>query len=139
MCIRDSSGFDDLLPIVEAAVLLGFATSDKGDVNVTARGKAFAEADIARRVALFREAALANVQLLQQMSSTLASKSDRAMPLEFFRDVLEEHFPDKEVQRQIDTALNWGRYAGLFSYDSETDRLLLHDPAGSENAEVPLH
>ncbi len=40
---------DDLLPIVETAALLGFAKSERGDVEITAEGKAFAEADIAAR------------------------------------------------------------------------------------------
>jgi NitT/TauT family transport system ATP-binding protein len=122
---------DDLLPIVEAATLLGFAKSDKGDVEITPEGKAFAEADIATRKTLFREAALAHVALLQQMHGALNSKLDHAMPLEFFRDVLDEHFPSEEVRRQIETALDWGRYADLFSYDSESDRLFLYQPAGS--------
>src|SRR5450755_1035174 len=46
---------DDLLPIVEAAALLGFAKSERGDAEISLRGKAFAEADIASRKALFRE------------------------------------------------------------------------------------
>ena len=40
---------DDLLPIVEAAVLLDFAKSERGDVELTPAGKAFAEADIETR------------------------------------------------------------------------------------------
>jgi len=64
------------------------------------------------------------------MSNSLASKSDHTMPLELFRDVLEEHFSDVDVDEQIDTALNWGRYGDIFTYDSESDRLLLHQPAG---------
>src|SRR4051794_29068371 len=50
-------------------------------------GKAFADADIHDRKRLFREAALANGTLLQQMHSALTSKSDHTMPLEFFRDL----------------------------------------------------
>jgi NitT/TauT family transport system ATP-binding protein len=115
---------DDLLPIIEAAVLLEFAVSDRGDVEITPQGKAFAEADIAGRKQLFREAALAHVALLQQMNQCVASKSDHAMPLEFFRDILREHFSDQEMERQIDTALNWGRYADLFTYDSESGRII---------------
>lgn len=122
---------DDLLPIVEAATLLEFATSDRGDVEITPKGKQFAEADIAARKDLFREAALANVTLLQQMYRALESKSDHAMSLEFFRDILEKHFSDEEVRRQIETALNWGRYAEIFTYDSESDKLLLYQPAVS--------
>jgi NitT/TauT family transport system ATP-binding protein len=127
---------DDLLPIVEAATLLSFAKSDKGDVEITPQGKAFAEADISTRKDLFRQAALAHVPLLQQMHGALTNKSDHTMPLEFFRDILEQHFPADEVQRQIDTALNWGRYGDIFTYDSESDRLLLHQPAGES---VKLH
>ena len=120
---------DDLLPIVQAAVLLSFAKSDKGDIEVTPAGKAFAEADIAPRKEMFREAALANVPLLKQMCSGLQSKSDHTMPLEFFRDVLDEHFSSDESQRQIETALDWGRYADIFEYDSASDRLTLFQPS----------
>ena len=120
---------DDLLPIVESAAMLVFAKSERGDVELTPAGKAFAEADIGTRKTMFREAALAHVTLLQQMHSALASKSDHAMPLEFFRDLLQEHFSDKEAERQIDTALNWGRYGDLFSYDSESDRLMVTSAA----------
>jgi NitT/TauT family transport system ATP-binding protein len=132
---------DDLLPIVEAAVLLSFARSEHGDVELTPGGKAFAEADISTRKALFRQAALANVTILQQMSSALANKSDHAMPLEFFRDILQEHFSDDEVQRQIETALNWGRYGDIFTYDSERDTLLMNPPTREvhEEGALPLH
>ena len=132
---------DDLLPIVEGATLLGFAKSDKGDVEITPQGKAFAEADISTRKDLFREAALAHVALLLKMHGALSSKSDHTMPLEFFRDILEQHFPPTEVPRQIETALNWGRYGDIFTYDSESDRLRLLEPANSVDAgeSVQLH
>jgi len=116
---------NDLLPITEAATLLGFARTEKGDVEITGRGREFALADIPTRKTLFRGAALAHATLLQQIRNSLASKSDGAMPLEFFRDILDEHFPEEETQRQIETALNWGRYGELFSYDSASDRLFL--------------
>jgi len=128
---------DDLLPIVEGTTLLSFAKSDKGDLEITPSGKAFAEADIATRRALFREAALASVRLLQQMNGALLSKSDHTMPLEFFRDVLEEHFSGIEVQRQLDTVLDWGRYSDLFTYDPATDRLQLDQPANAVDPREP--
>jgi NitT/TauT family transport system ATP-binding protein len=117
---------NDLLPILEAATLLGFARTEKGDVEITEQGRAFANADIPTRKALFRDAALDRATLLQQIKTCLASKSDGAMPLEFFRDMLDEHFSKEETQRQIETALYWGRYGEIFSYDAESDRLSLH-------------
>jgi NitT/TauT family transport system ATP-binding protein len=132
---------DDLFPIVDAAVMLGFADSTQGDVRITPAGKEFAEADIAARKKLFREALLSHVTLIQQIQNALQRKSDRAVPLEFFRDVLDEHLSHDDVQRQIDTVLNWGRYAEIFTYDSETDRLLLNQASGTANSSeaVPLH
>ncbi|HEX3743520.1 MAG TPA: AAA-associated domain-containing protein [Bryobacteraceae bacterium] len=128
---------DDLLPIVEGAVLLGFAKSDRGDIELTPEGKAFAEADIEKRTALFREAALAHVSLLQQMNMALSIKGDHSMPLEFYRDVLDEHFAADDVQKQIETAVHWGRYSGIFTYDSENDRLLSHASSEEDHA-APL-
>jgi NitT/TauT family transport system ATP-binding protein len=116
---------NDLLPITEATTLLGFTRTEKGDVEITDTGLEFANADIPTRKSLFREAALAHATLLQQIRNSLASKSDGAMPLEFFRDILDEHFSEVETQRQIDTVLNWGRYGEIFSYDSESDKLFL--------------
>jgi NitT/TauT family transport system ATP-binding protein len=117
---------DDLLPIVEAADLLNFAKSGRGDVAITPQGKAFAEADIGARKLFFGEAILAHVTLLQQMHSALVRKSDHTLPLEFFHDILQQYFSDDEVERQVETALNWGRYGDLFTYDSGNDRLVLH-------------
>jgi NitT/TauT family transport system ATP-binding protein len=116
---------DDLLPIVDAAVLLCFVKSVRGDIELTPGGKAFAEADISGRRALFRDAALTHVPILEQIQHALLSKSDRTMPLEFFRDLLEQRVSRDEVERQIDTVLNWGRYSDIFTYDSQTDRLSL--------------
>jgi NitT/TauT family transport system ATP-binding protein len=118
---------DDLFPIVEEAVMLGFAKSTEGDVEITPAGKEFAEADIATRKRLFREAVLSHVTLIQQIRNALERKSDRTVSLEFFRDVLDEHFSATDVERQLETALNWGRYAEIFVYDSENDTLRLSE------------
>jgi len=132
---------DDLFPIVDAAVMLGFADSTEGEVKITPAGKEFAEADIGARKKLFRDAILKHVTLIQQIRNALALKSDRAVPLEFFRDVLDERLSQDDVQRQLDTALNWGRYAEIFTYDSQSDRLLLDEAAAvnSSSETAPLH
>jgi len=118
---------DDLLPIVDAAVLLGFAVVHEGDVEITSEGRAFGEADIQTQKAIFREAALKNVAILRLIESTLHAKRDHAIGEEFFRDILDDHFSHEEVERQFDTALNWGRYSEIFDYDSENGRLF-HRP-----------
>jgi NitT/TauT family transport system ATP-binding protein len=115
---------EDLLPILEACQLLGFAWLKEGDVQLSRQGVQFADADIQRRKVLFREAVLEHVTILKQIDSILKRKSDHSINDEFFRDVLDEHFSEDEVQRQFDTAMNWGRYAEIFDYDRESGRLV---------------
>ena len=119
---------EDLLPIVEASSLLGLVTLTEGEVKITPQGVAFADADIQTRKELFRDAAVKNVMVLQQIESILKAKTDHSIPKEFFHDILDEHFSQAEVERQLDTAMNWGRYAEIFDYDSETGRLVLAEP-----------
>ncbi len=132
---------DDLFPIVDAAVLLGFATLEEGDVNITPEGKTWAEADVSTQKKLFREAALARILLFQQMVRILREKSDHSIPLELFRDILDEHHSEVDIQRQLETVLNWGRYCELFAYDSEKERLYLPSDADAvteeDNPEFP--
>jgi NitT/TauT family transport system ATP-binding protein len=123
---------DDLFPIVDAAVLLGFSKLEEGDVTITPEGKAWAEADVNTQKQLFREAALARILLFQQIVRILKEKSNHSIPLELFRDILDEHHPEEEIQRQLETVLNWGRYCELFAYDSEKERLYLPVDAEAE-------
>src|SRR5246500_1415387 len=116
---------DALLPTVDTAVLLGLLKLEEGDAIVTNEGEAFAHADIQGRKAIFRKAVLANVPLLRQMQQALKSKANRTLPAEFFQDLLDEHFSEDEARRQLETAIQWGRYAELFDYDAASGKLTL--------------
>src|SRR6266852_498705 len=116
---------DDLLPTVATARILDFLRVEEGDAIITPEGAAFAQADILTRKQIFRRAALAHVPLLAQMECALKTKTDRMLPDEFFMDLLEEHFSEDESKRQLDIAINWGRYAELFDYNAATRRLIL--------------
>lgn len=116
---------DDLLPIVDAAVLLGFAEVVQGDVIVSDMGRAFAQADILTSKELFRQQVLAHVPLIVTIVQTLREKQKGGMRADFFLDILDEHYPYDEAQRQFATAVDWGRYAELFEYDAVEERLYL--------------
>ncbi|MDO9348137.1 MAG: AAA-associated domain-containing protein [Anaerolineales bacterium] len=38
---------------------------------------------------------------------------------------LELEFPPDEAEKQLDTLINWGRYAEIFSYDDNEERIYL--------------
>jgi len=125
---------DDLLPIVDAAQLLGFLQIEEGDAVITQAGSEFANSEILRQKELFRDAAVANVLLLRQIRRALESKSDHTVPEEFFLDMLDEQFSEEECQRQIETAVTWGRYAEIFDYDAGHRRFMLPDAPEEEIA-----
>ena len=127
---------DDLLPIVDAAQLLGFLTVEEGDAVITEHGAEFANSEILRQKELFREAAETNVLLLRQIRRTLVAKSDHTVPEEFFLDMLDEQFSEDECQRQMETAVTWGRYAELFDFDAGRRRFVLPDALDEEAAAV---
>ena len=116
---------DALLPTVDTAVLLGLLKLEEGDAIITPDGEAFAKGDIQERKKIFRAAVLANVPLLRQMEQALKAKANRTLPAEFFQDLLDEHFSEDESRRQLETAIQWGRYAELFDYDAASGKLTL--------------
>ena len=125
---------DDLLPIVDASHLLGFLTIEEGDAVITGAGREFALADILRRKELFRDSVLANVTLIKQITKTLEAKRDHSAPEDLFHDLLDEHFPEEEASRQMETAISWGRYAELFDYDAARQRLFIPQPESAGEA-----
>lgn len=126
---------DDLLPILEAADLLDFAEVTQGDIKLTEIGRDFAKTTILRSKDLFRQQVLEHVPMLVSMVQTLQQKRSGSMRADFFLDLLDDHFPHEEAERQFATGVDWGRYAELFEYDASEDRIYLSEPASSVNNE----
>lgn len=127
---------DHLLTIVDAAVLLDFATVDKGDVSVTEIGRQFALSDILQSKEIFRQQLIANIPFAITIYQTLTEKSDRSMKADFFVDILDDLYPSDEAQRQFDTVVDWGRYAELFEYDASERKLYLsQNPMETDSTE----
>jgi NitT/TauT family transport system ATP-binding protein len=124
---------DDLFPIVDALTILGFATIESGRLNLTDTGEQFAGADIQRSKEIFRESALERVPLVRRMRRALEHSSDGALREGFFIDLLASHHSREEARAQLDTAIDWGRYAELFEYDAGRGEISLH-----VHAEQPL-
>jgi NitT/TauT family transport system ATP-binding protein len=116
---------DDLLPAIDASALLGFASVAQGDVVITDVGREFATADVHRSHEIFREQLLSKVPLAATAVRVLEEKRDGRIGKEFLLDILDEHFSDSEAENQFQTLIDWGRYAHLFEYDADEERLYL--------------
>ena len=107
---------DELHPLVEAARLLGWARVERGDYDLTREGHRVAGADVKERKALFRER-IRGLPLIATILGGLATGD--SVPRETVLEGLHSHVPPVEAERQIDTAVNWGRFADLFDYDAD--------------------
>ena len=121
---------DDLLPLVDAAVLLGLARVPGARLEITDAGREFAEADINASKKLFGELIAERAPLIKAILRALHATNDGTLREGFFLDLLRRGFSADEARRQLDIAIDWGRYGELFEYDAESGQLVLDsDPA----------
>ena len=118
---------DDLLPLVEAADLLDLADTQEGDLVLTPAGQRFAEAGVLEEKQVFRQQVLAHVGLVRHIVKELQAAPSHVLPEEHFLQFLETHFGSEEAQAQLETAINWGRYAELFTFQENRGVLRLDE------------
>jgi NitT/TauT family transport system ATP-binding protein len=118
---------DDLLPLGETLQLFRFAVLEEGDIYLTEKGRAFVQADVDGRRALFTEALRAHVPLASMIRQVLDERWNHRAAAVRFRDELEDHMSPDYAEDTLRTVIGWGRYAELFSYDEEAEQFSLED------------
>src|SRR5215469_9424938 len=129
---------DDLLPIVDALVLLGFAGLHGDRLELTGNGQVFAGASIQDSKEIFARASLDHAPLVRTIYRSLRGSRDDTLPAGFFTDILRTSFGEDEAARQLDVAVNWGRYAELYDYDAARGQIIREEQGiGATIAETP--
>ena len=118
---------DDFLPIVNAAELFEFARVVKGDIILTVLGQTFAEASILARKEIFQQR-IKRLPMIRWIVETLQESEEKRVPEEKFLETLEQDFTPEMAKEQLDTAIDWGRYAELFAFNDNSDELFLEIP-----------
>jgi NitT/TauT family transport system ATP-binding protein len=125
---------DDLLPLVDAAEMLGFAEVDNADLQLTAIGKEWVEADILTSKEIFAGRARERAPLVRAIVRALETTADGTLNERFFLDLLGRGFTEEEARAQLDTAIDWGRYGELFDYDANTGEFTLTPANAADHA-----
>jgi NitT/TauT family transport system ATP-binding protein len=122
---------DDLLPLVDAAQVLGLAVVKDADIAVTDEGRTFVAADILESKQIFAELARERAPLVRSICNALATTDDGTLGEGFFLDLLRRGFSEEEARVQLNIAIDWGRYGELFDFDANTGQLKLeqHNPS----------
>jgi NitT/TauT family transport system ATP-binding protein len=118
---------DELFPLLEASQLLGFARVGGGDIELTGRGRSYAEADMLARKQLFAEALLKQVPLAAHIRRVLDERPGHRAPAARFQRELEDYLSEEEAERVLDTVIDWGRHAEIFAYDYDSEVLSLEN------------
>jgi NitT/TauT family transport system ATP-binding protein len=128
---------DDLLPLVDAAQLLGLAEVDDADLNILDAGRVFVAADILESKRIFARRARERAPLVRAICRALEATSDGTLGEGFFLDVLSRGFSEDEARQQLRIAIDWGRYGELFDFDADTGQFRL-EPAALEDGRPDL-
>lgn len=118
---------DELLPLGETLQLLHFAVLEEGDIALTESGRRFAMADTDERKRLFADALRAHVPLIGMIRQVLDERWNHRASAVRFRDELEDHMSPDYAEDTLRSAIAWGRYAELFSYDEESEQFSLEE------------
>ena len=102
---------DDLLPLVDAAAMLDFVRVAGGDLTLTPIGMECTTADIQHSKQIFAAQARERAPLVRTICNALASSADGDLRVGFFLDLLRRGFSTDDAQHQLDTAIDWARYA----------------------------
>jgi NitT/TauT family transport system ATP-binding protein len=119
---------DELFPIAEALQILGFAELAAGDLRLTPDGAAYVNSDTQTRKAMFANHLRRHVPLVEHIKQVLDERPGHRAPIIRFITELEDHLSDGAAEGVMNTAIGWGRYAELFSYDAGSGMLSLDDP-----------
>lgn len=119
---------DQLLSLTEAAELLGFATVAHGDITLTALGETFAEASILARKEIFATR-IRRLPIFRWLLTMLRKAEKHQLKWEVVQTALELEFPEEEAYRQLDTAVDWGRYAEILAYEDASEVIYLEPGA----------
>ena len=139
--LADSLGLevDDLLPLVDALVMLAFADLRSDRLELTGSGQVFAGASIQDSKEIFARACLDQAPLVRTIYRSLRGTKDGTLPAGFFTDILRTSFGEEDANTQLDVAINWGRYAELYDYDAARGQIIREEQGiGATIADAPV-
>jgi NitT/TauT family transport system ATP-binding protein len=66
----------------------------------------------------------------------LENSDDGTLRDDFFRDILRAGYTNEYTEKQLDIAIDWGRYGELFDYDADTGEIVLAEVATALRADL---
>jgi NitT/TauT family transport system ATP-binding protein len=116
---------EKLLKIIEMTMALKFVTLETATAKITAAGRHFVESSILERKHVFAIHVLREVPLAAYIQHTLKERADSCAPRSRFLAILEDHMASEQAEELLDSVINLGRYAELYTYHAKSQMLSL--------------
>ena len=128
---------DEILPALEFAEVLQLVKVVDGRATFTDLGKKLVGGSIRDRKAIIRDQ-LRKTTLFRTLLRALESAPDHALSAEDLGQIVS--LTTAPADEAVQNIVNWGRYADLFRYDSDEERLVLtHRSGGGKSGSGPSH
>ena len=111
--------------------MLGLLEVEGAQAFLTDTGRDWYTADIQTSKQIFAALAVDRAPLVRTIVKALENSDDGTLRDDFFRDLLRRGFTAEYTERQLDIAIDWGRYGELFDYDADTGELVLTEVAAA--------
>jgi NitT/TauT family transport system ATP-binding protein len=120
--------FGQTLAVVKAGEMLDFLDTPRSLVMLTDLGRQFLDADVNGRKTLFRRQ-LEKMPTFQFLRKLLEESHGQELSKEIVAEELCVRLCTEDIPKLIDVVINWGRYAELFGYAPDSERLYLDQPS----------
>ena len=120
--------FGQTLAVIKAGEMLEFLDTPKNDVILTDLGRQFLEADVNGRKVLFRRQ-LEKLTTFRFVRQLLEEAQGHELTKEIVEEELCVRLCTEDIPKLIEIIINWGRYAELFGYSPDAERLYLDQPS----------
>jgi NitT/TauT family transport system ATP-binding protein len=114
--------FGELLAVVKAAEMLDLVSTPGTDVVLQEFGRATMELPMNEKKRTIRDK-IRPIPLFSAIETLLVRQEDQSLPKEIVLEELAMWLPDENPEETFKTIVNWGRYAEIFAYDADDERL----------------
>ncbi|MCR4398655.1 MAG: AAA-associated domain-containing protein [Firmicutes bacterium] len=118
---------DDILPVIEAAAVLGLIKVEKGDAWVTEEGRRFLDSDINQRKRMIC-LRLEEIGLFKELVGILRSRKNARISRSAYASRVLKGLYSRDAADLLHTMIDWGRYAELIGYNEDSDEIYLDQP-----------
>ena len=122
--------FGHTLAVVKAGEMLELFDTPKNKVVLTDLGRAYLDADVNGRKAMFREQ-LMTLGTFQFIVRLLEESKNRRLNKDIVEEELAVRLTTEDVDKLFETAVAWGRFGELFNYSTDDEVLSLDEGARS--------